>query len=284
MNNFIERSLLFLIGLPLLLFIVVYFDRYNHLGWITVVVIATAVGSHESLQLFTGAGKVVKKRDELLVSALVSLLTVSVAVDILYPLRVNAFLLALTVAVSVIFLIALHEWDSKGLEGFIGRSASLILATLYPALFMSFLIRFAEFPSALQVMILFLILNFSNDTFAYIAGRIFGGRSKRVFAVSPNKTLVGYIGGFAGALLLGGLFALSFPEIFSAPWTLRFLFFFLTALFADAGDLVESALKREAGKKDSGRFIPGRGGMLDSIDSLLFSAPFFYYSGMIIFG
>jgi phosphatidate cytidylyltransferase len=284
MNNFFERSLLFFIGLPFLIFIIVYFDRFSHLGWIIVVILATAVGSHESLKLFTGAGEGAKRGDALLIPALASLLLLSAAVDTLYSPSLNAFLPALAVEVTVIFLIALHEWDSKRPEGFVGRSGSLILSIVYPALFMSFLIRFAEFPSALQVMLLFLILNFANDTFSYIAGRIFGSRSKRLFAVSPNKTLVGYIGGFTGSLLLGSLFAFFFPEIFSASWSLRLLFFFLTALFADMGDLVESAFKREAGKKDSGSFIPGRGGMLDSIDSLLFSAPFFYYSGMIIFG
>ena len=166
---------------------------------------------------------------------------------------------------------------------FTGHTAALLGACVYPALFMTYLVRFAEFSAALHVMLLFLVVSFANDTCAYLAGRMFGKRSKRIFEVSPKKTAVGFIGGFAGALLFGSIYAWFFPEIFAAPWSARLPFFLITAVLADAGDLIESAFKRAADRKDSGRLIPGRGGILDSIDSLLFSAPFFYYSGIIIF-
>ncbi|MFW6344643.1 MAG: phosphatidate cytidylyltransferase, partial [Sediminispirochaetaceae bacterium] len=96
-------------------------------------------------------------------------------------------------------------------------------------------------------------------------------------------TVTGFVGGFTGALLFGSVFVIYNPEMCAASWPARLLFFLFIAAIADAGDLLESALKRGAEKKDSGKVVPGRGGMLDSIDSLLFSAPFFYYIGIILF-
>jgi phosphatidate cytidylyltransferase len=101
--------------------------------------------------------------------------------------------------------------------------------------------------------------------------------------VSPNKTLVGFIGGFLGALALGYLYVAAVPDLLGRASLSHGIFFLVIAVFGNLGDLLESALKRSAALKDSGSIIPGRGGVLDSIDSLLFSAPVYYYSIIIFF-
>ena len=94
-------------------------------------------------------------------------------------------------------------------------------------------------------------------------------------AVSPNKSLAGFAGGLLGSLLAALISYYLFPR--AGIGSLAALLFtgLCVGVTVILGDLVESALKRSAGVKDSSSFIPGRGGILDSFDSLLFSAPLF---------
>ena len=114
----------------------------------------------------------------------------------------------------------------------------------------------------------------SADTFAYFAGKRFG-RRKLAPQISPGKTVEGVIGGVAGALVvafLAAVFALDLGIVSTAIWCLAAL---AAALAAVIGDLYESRLKRRAGVKDSGKMLPGHGGVLDRIDGLLAAAPTF---------
>jgi phosphatidate cytidylyltransferase len=111
------------------------------------------------------------------------------------------------------------------------------------------------------------------DTAAYYFGWQLG-RRKLSPAISPNKTVVGFIGGFAGAILSSLLFNFIFlSEVGFAKLILPAL---IIALFGQLGDLVESIFKREAGVKDSSNIIPGHGGVLDRFDSILFASPALY--------
>lgn len=124
-------------------------------------------------------------------------------------------------------------------------------------------------PSGLTWLIAALVITWANDTLAYFAGRLFG-RHKLAPAVSPNKTWEGFFGGMVGSI--GGLFImrLVFPEFRAIDCVLLGV---LGGCFGPMGDLCESMLKRAYGVKDSGRLIPGHGGLLDRIDALLFNAP-----------
>ncbi|NHF60764.1 phosphatidate cytidylyltransferase [Flavobacteriaceae bacterium TP-CH-4] len=116
------------------------------------------------------------------------------------------------------------------------------------------------------------ILIWVNDSFAYLVGRSLG-RTKLYPRVSPKKTVEGSLGGLLFALVAGYILARYEASINLAQW----LILATVIVFAgDLGDLVESKLKRVAGVKDSGAILPGHGGMLDRLDSLVFAAPFAY--------
>lgn len=128
-----------------------------------------------------------------------------------------------------------------------------------------------EQGAALTVAMLLVV--WSADTFAYIAGKSFG-RHKLAPSISPGKTIEGLLGGLAGAGLVALLAAVAL-ELDAARTLCWLLAAVIAALFGVIGDLYESRLKRHAGVKDSGHLLPGHGGLLDRIDGLLAATPAF---------
>jgi len=121
------------------------------------------------------------------------------------------------------------------------------------------------------------LLIFGNDIFAFIFGMSFGRANKGFVKVSPNKSIAGFVGGTATTILLSVLFCFFVPGIKEQVSLIQAIILGLaTSTAANIGDLIESAFKRSAHMKDSGNLIPGRGGLLDSIDSMLASAPVFW--------
>lgn len=115
----------------------------------------------------------------------------------------------------------------------------------------------------------------ASDSFAYFAGRAFGSH-KLAPAISPNKTIEGFLGGLAGTTAavagLGWLLQMPLTQMAGLGAAI--------AVLATLGDLVESIMKRYTGIKDSGAIIPGHGGIWDRFDSVLFTAPLVYYYTM----
>ena len=118
------------------------------------------------------------------------------------------------------------------------------------------------------VLWLFFVV-WSTDVMAYVVGRKVGG-PKLAPAISPGKTWSGLCGGMAGAAVVGAIMALVMEPFSMMP---SIILAIGLAVVAQIGDLAESALKRQAGVKDSGGLIPGHGGLFDRIDGLLFAAP-----------
>jgi phosphatidate cytidylyltransferase len=123
--------------------------------------------------------------------------------------------------------------------------------------------------SGLQWVFCALVVTWVNDTSAYFSGR-FLGKHKLYPAVSPNKTWEGFFGGMVGSI--GGLFLsrLLFPQLTALDCVLLGI---AGGVLGPMGDLCESLLKRAYGVKDSGKIIPGHGGLLDRVDALIFNAP-----------
>lgn len=157
------------------------------------------------------------------------------------------------------------------LEGVLPAAATASLGILY--IFGS--LRFAlELRAESPYWLVFALgLNWAGDTAAYYAGRAFG-RRKFAPRLSPAKSWEGAAAAFAASLLFGALFLERFvPQV---SWAERLLLSAAGNLAGQLGDLCESALKRGAHLKDSGRLLPGHGGWLDRLDSLLFALPVVY--------
>jgi len=146
-------------------------------------------------------------------------------------------------------------WTMAG----IGVGSSLATCLIY--------LRAIE-PSGLGLLFFLCFSVWAADIFAYIAGRTIGG-PKLMPRVSPKKTWSGFLGGAAGAVVVGALVA---SYLFEASTVLFAGLAFITALAAQVGDLLESYIKRRFNVKDSSNLIPGHGGILDRVDGLVLSA------------
>jgi phosphatidate cytidylyltransferase len=116
------------------------------------------------------------------------------------------------------------------------------------------------------------ILIWVNDTFAYLAGKKWG-KNKLFEVVSPKKTIEGFIGGLFFTIIFAFILSISFLFFTFENWIIIAI---IVSVFGTVGDLLESKLKRIAKVKDSGKIMPGHGGLLDRLDSVIFVAPFVY--------
>jgi phosphatidate cytidylyltransferase len=148
------------------------------------------------------------------------------------------------------------------------------LASRYPALM--------QLTDGREWVILALFCTFASDTAAYFTGRLLG-RHKMAPAISPNKTWEGAAGGVAGSIAVSlavtWLFTLDFAWFSPLPVGVltAVLLGLAISVFAQAGDLVESLFKRNMGAKDSSKLLPGHGGILDRVDSVVFAGLVVYY-------
>jgi phosphatidate cytidylyltransferase len=159
------------------------------------------------------------------------------------------------------------------------RFAFTLLAFLYLPWSLGYVLLLRETPDpvlGLWTLSLPLVASFATDTGAYFAGRFFG-RHKLAPEISPGKTLEGSMGGILFSFLALLAYTALVREVFPFGLLELWLFSLLLSLAAQLGDLAESMLKRFAGVKDSGRFLPGHGGLLDRLDSLLFTFPLTYF-------
>ena len=147
---------------------------------------------------------------------------------------------------------------------------------IYPGFLSIFPLSISTLPSPGLHFFLFFWLVFANDTFAYLVGMLFGRNHQNISIVSPKKSLVGFIGGFSFTVLFAVIWQLILPQAFGSI-TVSIILGVVMGISGIIGDLSESALKRSAQIKDSGDIIPGRGGILDSIDSIILSAPFYLF-------
>ena len=151
--------------------------------------------------------------------------------------------------------------------------AYTLFGILYTAGLGGYFLLIANLEGGRQMVVFILLFIWLGDTLAYYGGRKFGER-KLLEVVSPNKTNAGAISNVFGtliaALLVGNLF---FNEV---PLIHCLIVAFICGIIGQFGDLTESLIKRNCRVKDSGTLIPGHGGVLDRIDSLLFAGPAFY--------
>ena len=187
-------------------------------------------------------------------------------------------------AVFLVILVALLTYrlvSSRGLTQSLVDSAVLVFGVLYVGLTLGHLLLTRALDGGEYLILFLFLVTWAGDSGAYYAG-VSLGRRQLAPMISPNKTVEGLLGGLALALVAAWAGRLWFLPSFSVPDCVA-AGLLLTAAGV-LGDLTESAMKRSAGVKDSGMLIPGHGGMLDRLDSLLFTAPVFYYYVTLVKG
>ncbi|MHC4955592.1 MAG: phosphatidate cytidylyltransferase [Planctomycetota bacterium] len=180
-------------------------------------------------------------------------------------LAMPAYLIALVVAVPIL------RDRSKG------QIQSMALATigfLYIGWMFAHLAFLVNSPHAYGYLLYLVLAVEVNDIAAYVTGRLFGNRAIRP-NISPNKTVAGSLGGLAVSIALPFCFRFALPH-FTAPELV--LTGMIVGIGGQLGDLSISVIKRDLGVKDMGALIPGHGGVLDRIDSLIFVAPIFFHT------
>ena len=259
------RILVAVIFVPLLLATMLFLPS---IAWTAVVCLISAVAACE-LMRSTGEGKLTLPMQIITVLSAAALPLGSWAG--LGTAYVNLWSL---VEMAVCFWCAIRAYD--------GYSAAIRFAQVLVCLFGGVII-----PLALcalvelrcmdhgRYLVLFaVLLAFVTDAGAYFSGE-FWGKHRGVTKVSPNKSVEGYIGGFAAGILFALLYGLVISEMVRTPASLLSLALsgLLGAAATEVGDLAFSFIKRQYGVKDFGHILPGHGGMLDRFDSMLFCAP-----------
>jgi len=154
-----------------------------------------------------------------------------------------------------------------------GRAAATLFCILYPGLCLAHLVGLAQLPGGFGYVVFCYGLAEANDVFAFLIGSAYGGRRPWT-ELSPNKTVVGSVGGAAATILLAIPLGFAVPALGLGE---RLVAALLLAVGGQAGDLFASHIKRRAGIKDFSAVIPTQGGVLDVYDSLLLVSPLFAY-------
>ena len=172
---------------------------------------------------------------------------------------------ALLVATGAIVLVILGWRLRRGTEGFVRDVTASAFIIVYLPFMAGFLMLTLAAGNGAQRVIVFILLTISNDIGGYTAGVLFG-RHPMVPAISPKKSWEGFAGSVLLQVCVG---AVSFTWLLGAPWWQGVIAGLVMTLTATGGDLAESAIKRDLGVKDMGTFLPGHGGLMDRLDSLI---------------
>lgn len=273
MKNTIKRILLFLLAIPGLFAMILFLPHYHHLSVSILLILCSILGTYEICRMMNHFGFEVDTKLFPLLGGVLPLGAYLQVVGVI-PQGYEALLLCFLLIAGFIFPVFQNSKKEMG-QAF-RQLMAYLTAGLYPGFFVSYIVKFAQFEHPTRIYIIFMFLVFLNDSSAWLFGKLFG-RKRNVLVASPNKSLAGFAGGLFASVLVMVISRLLFQDTFNTSYisviSAGILFGFTTIL----GDLVESAIKRSVGVKDSGNIIMGRGGMLDSIDSLLITAPVYYY-------
>jgi phosphatidate cytidylyltransferase len=178
------------------------------------------------------------------------------------------FFLAI-IGLFILFILELTKKESH--QAILSLSAT-IFGIIYISWCFSFLIRIRMLGEGATLLAFLIVVTKSSDIGAYLWGRNFG-KTPLLERISPKKSLEGALGGFFTSLIVG--LGFSFFVTTLDFWE-KFFLIVILAIISQLGDLFESLLKRDCQVKDSGKIFPGMGGVLDVIDSIIFTAPTFY--------
>lgn len=193
----------------------------------------------------------------------------------------NTQLLAALIALMIMSVFIVFLWRVNETNFDVSSVAKVIFGMVYIPLLASHFILLRKLESGVYWIILVLVIAIIGDTVALYVGKSIGKR-KLIPLVSPGKTVEGTLGLIAGATAAACLFGyLLLPSV---PFIHFLILGFVGGIIGQLGDLCESAIKRNYGRKDASSLLPGHGGLMDRMDSLIFVAPFVYYYRIFVIG
>ncbi|GMO30739.1 MAG: phosphatidate cytidylyltransferase [Termitinemataceae bacterium] len=285
MSKIISRLLIFFVGLPATLAVVWFLPQKSHLAVNVLVILFCALGAVELSGILKHKNIFVNKIEAAVLGSLIPLaMTLLVSFfDGEHPIIIECFL----VAGASWILISRVFSNEKKLENVISYVSAGFAVLIYPGAFLSWIVLMNRLHDSNYLIVAFLCIVLVNDSLAWFFGILFGKSSRGYIDASPNKSIVGFIAGIASSAVIGIVLAKLLPNVFEesrfSVLISGFILGLTTGIAGVLGDLSESAIKRSANVKDSGGIVPGRGGILDSIDSLAIAAPVFYTVFRLLF-
>lgn len=271
MSKILTRILLFFIGLPLIVLIILS-NRYTPVPFQILTVVFAVLSTSELYDLI---------KSPLFPKPLLIIFSVSLTLVAFFwgvPYTANVFLL-----ISIL-LMASEAFFAKEFSLSVHKISLSLFVLFYSGYLYTFITQMALLKSATEVLAVFFCAVFMCDSFAWFFGTLLGKNNKNVIKSSPNKSIAGFIGGYIGSILIIFLATFVFSEIFTGSKVKAVILGAVVSSSSIVGDLIESVIKRAVNVKDSGKTIPGRGGALDSVDSLLLSAPVYLYFLKLLYG
>ncbi|MCL2558100.1 MAG: phosphatidate cytidylyltransferase [Treponema sp.] len=282
MSKLAQRLFIFLFGVPAVCALVLLLPQLNHLALNLTIALFSAFSAVElSAMLAQRDLRLSKAKAAILGALLPAAATVAMLTG-----RASVPALAFFATTAGAGWLLLSRVFSKGekLAAFSGELVAGLCALLYPGAFLVWLVAMTGWGNSGVVIMAFLLAVFAGDSLAWALGMLFGKNNRGLVPASPNKSVAGFIGGLLGPAIVVAGAALIWPGIFAGSFARGAIVGLLTGCAAILGDLAESAIKRSCGAKDSGKMMIGRGGFLDSMDSIAMAAPVFYLCFSAFFG
>jgi len=270
MNKIIQRLLIFFIGLPLVIGIVAI-SAYHHLLLHVIIILCSLLSSKELYNLFA---KKYKQFPYPFVQFL-SFVPSSVACLCAYfnqPFHYLEFSLLF----CLLLILSAEVFTAKTFAYSMEHILTSTFTVLYAGYLVTYVSRLTVYRNSTILIATYLFMICLCDSLAWLFGMLFGKNNRGIIKASPNKSLAGFAGGYIGSISAALVAKYLWPEVFFGSVIKSIIMGLLIASTGIIGDLSESVIKRCVNTKDSGNIIPGRGGLLDSIDSIIFASPIFY--------
>ena len=249
-----RRIITALWGIPLLV-VVIWFDE--PISWFTVFDGIWGLLAIYEFYIITGISRITTVAVFGIIWTVLFIVRPHINVDIYYP------LLVISMAIFPMIYLLLYRSRKRIFSTWLWTVTGII----YVGLLLSYLVDL-RLEAGRNWVFLAILVTFASDTFAYFVGRAIG-RHLLAPRISPNKTWEGAIAGVAGAIGMSFIFTVSWPLQLPIDYGQAVLLGVLISVFGQLGDLLESLLKRYTGIKDSGNLMPGHGGLLDRMDSIV---------------